>query len=76
MVLCSFILSRFVHGDELELLGFLMVGFWKGWLFLCIWIWIFEVYLMRCGFLFGFVGCSAWLVVWMGVSGGDWVCGS
>ena len=25
---------------------------------------------MRCGFLFGFVGCSAWLVVWMGVSGG------
>ena len=30
----------------------------------------------ECGFLFGFVGCSAWLVVWMGVSGGDWVCGS
>ena len=74
MVVCSFILSLSVHSDELELLGSLIAGFSKGWLFLC--IWIFGVYLMRCGFLYGFVGCSAWLVVWMGVSGGDWVCGS
>ena len=61
MVVCSFILSRSVHGDELELLGSLMSGFWKGWLFLC--IWIFGVYLMTCGFLFGFMGCSAWLEI-------------
>ena len=61
MVVCSFILSRSVHGDELELLGSLMASFWKGWLFLC--IWIFGVYLMRCGFLFGFMGCSAWLEI-------------
>ena len=65
---------------KLEVLSSSLVGFWKGWwwLFFCIWIWIwiFGVYLMRRGCLFGFVGRSAWLVVWMGVSGGVWVCGS
>ena len=43
MVVCSFILSQFVQGDELELLGYLMAGFGKG----------------GCFFVFGvgFLGC-------------------
>ena len=48
----------------MEFLGYLLAGFWKGWLFLCIWIWIFGVYLMSVVFYLG---------LWVVVLG--WWCG-
>ena len=81
MFVCSFILSWSI--------SWWWFGNWKSWVlrwlvfgkrggccFFAFGFVFFGVYLMRCGCLFGFVGCMAWLVVWMGDSGGDWICGS
>ena len=81
MVVCSFIFSQSI--------SWWWFGNWKSWVLRwlvfgkggggCFFVFefgFFGVYLMRCGCLFGFVGCMAWLVVWMGDSGGDWIYGS